>query len=418
MLEGEGTAGMDQAPGPLDGITVLEFGSIVFAPLATQHLGDMGADVIKVESPAGDLTRSIGPRRSDGMGALFLNCNRNKRSVVLDLKRAEDRELLPRLVQSADVLVHSIRTPAAERIGLSYAALSAYHPQLIFCHAKGFSDQGTYAGKPAYDDVIQALSGMAALQAVVAGEPRYVPSIIADKVAAIHAAYAIVLALLHRGRTGRGQEIDLPMLETMVAFNTAEHLWGHVFEPPLGEMGYEPVRYAMRRPYRTKDGHIAVLPYSDAHWRRFFNVVGKPEMMEDERFATFAARQQNHAVVWNEVAEQLARRVTADWVELFRREDVPFAVVNALEDLLTDPHLESVKFWEMVEHPTEGTLRVARNPIGMSASPPALRRPPPHLGQHTGEVLRELGVDERTVDRLLSRGPDRRESEASPLEAT
>jgi crotonobetainyl-CoA:carnitine CoA-transferase CaiB-like acyl-CoA transferase len=391
-----------QGPGPLDGVTVLEFGSIVFAPLTGQHLGDMGANVIKVEAPRGDLTRYIGPHRSEGMSALFLSCNRNKRSLVLDLKRAEARALLPRLVLGADVVINTIRTDQAERLGLSYAALAAHNPQLIFCHAMGFSDLGAYGGKPAYDDVIQALSGLAALQSVVAGEPRYVPSIIADKVAAVQAAYAIALALFHRSRTGRGQAIDIPMLETMVAFNTAEHLWGHAFEPPLADMGYVPVRYAMRRPFPTKDGHLAVLPYSDAQWRRFFEIIDRSSVMEDPRFATFAGRQQNHEFVWGEVADRLLERTTAEWLELLEHEDIPFARVNALEDLPNDPHLTSVDFWQLIEHPTEGMLRTTSNPVSLSDSPPSIRRLAPRLGEHTEEVLRELGIDDAAVDTMLA----------------
>jgi crotonobetainyl-CoA:carnitine CoA-transferase CaiB-like acyl-CoA transferase len=388
-------------PGPLNGVTVLEFGSIVFAPLTGQHLGDMDANVIKVEAPRGDLTRYIGPHRSDGMSALFLSCNRNKRSLVLDLKRPEARALLPRLVVRADVVINTIRTDQAERLGLSYSELAKHNPQVIFCHAKGFSDIGTYGGKPAYDDVIQALSGLAALQSVVAGEPRYVPSIIADKVAALQAAYAIALALYHRTRTGRGQAIDIPMLETMVAFNTAEHLWGHVFEPPLADMGYVPVRYAMRRPFPTEDGHLAVLPYSDAQWRRFFELIDRSSVMEDPRFETFAARQQNHEVVWGEVADRLLERTTEEWVQLLENEDIPFARVNALEDLPDDPHLRSVDFWQLIEHPTEGLMRTTRNPVSMSDSPPRIRRLAPRLGEHTEEVLRELGIDDATVDTIL-----------------
>ncbi|GAC1327202.1 MAG: CoA transferase [Candidatus Dormibacteria bacterium] len=392
-------------PGPLQGVRVLEFGSIVFAPLATQHLGDMGADVIKIEPPEGDMARWIGPHRSPGMGALFMNCNRNKRSVVLDLSRPLEREVLHKLAISADVVVNSIRTSSAERIGLTYAALSEHNPGLIFCHARGFSDRGTYAGKPAYDDVIQALSGLAQLQTIVGGEPRFVPTILADKISSLHAAYAVALALFNRLRTGRGQEIDVPMFELMTAFNTTEHLWGHAFEPPIDEMGYKPIRYAARRPFRTLDGYIVVLPYSDQHWSRFFAAIDQPERMNDPRFHSFPERQQNYEFVFGSLGAHIAQKTTAAWVELLERIDVPFAVVNRLEDLLDDPHLTSVDFWEFPEHPTEGKLRVARNAMEFSQSPAAITRLAPRLGEHTREVLLELGLEETTIQQLVPPPP-------------
>ncbi len=388
------------AAGALDGVRVLEFGSIVFAPLATQHLGDMGADVIKVEPPEGDMARWIGPHRSPGMGALFLNCNRNKRSVVLDLKTALGRELLQRLALSADVVVHSVRTASAERIGLSYAELSKHNPDLVFCHAKGFSDRGSYAGKPAYDDIIQGLSGLAQLQTIVTGEPRFVPTILADKVSSMQAAFAIMVALFHRQKTGRGQEVEVPMFELMSAFNTVEHLWGWAFDPPLEGMGYKPIRYAARRPYRTQDGYIVVLPYSDLHWSRFFAAVGRPEIMADDRFRSFTERQQNYEFVFGTLSDIIATRTTVEWSDLLERADVPFAIANRLEDLPGDRHLNEVGFWTYPDHPTEGRLRVPRNPLDFSDSPPVIRRLAPRLGEHTREVLLEFGVDEETIARL------------------
>ena len=399
MNHGEASrpAGGVAGSGPFSGITVLEFGSIVFAPLATQHLGDMGADVIKIEPPEGDMARWIGPHRSPGMGALFLNCNRNKRSVVLDLKQPLGRELLLRLARSADVVVHSIRTASAERIGLTYAALSEHNPGLVFCHAKGFSDAGSYAGKPAYDDVIQALSGLAQLQTIVAGEPRFVPTILADKISSLNAAYAIAAALFHRQLTGRGQEVQVPMYELMTAFNTVEHLWGWAFDPPIDVMGYQPIRYAARRPFRTQDGHLVVLPYSDLHWSRFFAAIGRSELMADPRFRSFRERQLNYEYVFGTLGEIIATRSTAEWSELLQEADVPFAVANRLEDLPGDRHLNEVGFWEFADHPSEGRLRFARNPVEFSGSPPSIRRLAPRLGEHTREVLLEAGVDEATI---------------------
>ena len=250
--------------------------------------------------------------------------------------------------------------------------------------------------------MVQALSGLAMLQTVVGGEPRYVPSIIADKITAVHAAYAIVLALFHRLRTGQGQNVGVPMLETMVAFNSAEHLGGYVFDPPKGAMGYEPVRRAMRRPFRTLDGHLCFLPYNDPHWRRFFELVDRPDLATNPVFATMKGRQANLGTVWGEVAEIVAARSNADWIALLDGTDIPFAVLNDLEDLIDDPHLLATGFWRHLQHPTDGMLRLPANPIELSASPPAIRRLPPHLGEHTAEVLREFGCDPALAARLAA----------------
>ena len=391
----------ESAPqGPLAGLRILDLSSVVLGPMTAQYLGDMGADVIKIEAPEGDVTRLIGPRRSDKMGALYLANNRNKRGIVLDLKRPDARAALLRLVEGSDVLLHSVRTPAAVKLGLDYETLSALNPRLVFCHMLGFSDSGLYAGRAAYDDIVQALCGLAMLQKVPAGEPRYVPSILADKTTAVHAAYAIMLALFARERTGRGQKVGVPMFETMVGFLSAEHLGGRIFEPPVGEMGYTPVRQGMRRPFKTKDGYLCFMPYTDEHWRRFLGLIDAPEIASDERFMTMRGRQANIEMVWAEVGRQLSLRTNSEWLALIGETDIPFAVLNELEDLPADPHLASVGFWNLLEHETEGMLRLPSNPIEMSMTPPSIRRLPPRLGQHTSEVLAEFGFSVAEIEAL------------------
>lgn len=389
---------------PLQGVRVLEIASIIFGPLAGQYLGDMGADVIKLEPPEGDRTRVMGPKRHPKMGSFFLTSNRNKRSIVADLKTAQGREILQSLMASSDVLLHSMRTSAADRLGLQYETLAKTNPRLIYCHVAGYGDDGLYAGRAAYDDIIQAASGLAHLQTVIAGQPRFIPTIMADKVSALHAAYAIAMALIQRGQTGLGQKVDVAMFETMAAFNMVEHQWGNAFEPPIAPMGYEPVSTASRRPYKTRDGYLVLLPYNDRDWHRFFALAGKPEIMQDERFATFTARQKHFRVVWDEVERQVARKTNAQWLALLTPEDIPFSVVNSLDDLVNDPHLGSVNFWEIREHPSEGALRYPRVPIQMSGARTDISRLQPQLGEHTQEILRECGFDQTRIDQWTAPG--------------
>jgi len=405
MMEADRLSSVSQgAKGPLSGIKILDLSTMILGPLATQYLGYMGADIIKIEAPSGDLTRHIGPRKSPNMGAFFLNSNFNKRSIVLDLKNPASKPVLARMIAESDVVFHSIRREAAGRLGLLYNDLAAINSKILFCHVTGFLNKGLYSERPAYDDVGQALSGLASMLASVAGEPRYVPNIMADKVTAIHAAYAVAIGLLHRERSGAGQEICVPMMETMVGFNLVEHMWGKMFEPPLGQMGYEPIRQSSRRPCKTKDGYICIMPYTDSHWREFFALADATELLEKPMFATFAGRQANIIRVWEEVQSQVAKKTTATWFELLETSDIPYAPVNSMDDLLVEPHLESVGFWNMVDHPSEGQLRVPNHSIKMSESPASMHRVPPRLGEHTKEILGEFGLLDDEIELLISTG--------------
>lgn len=390
--------------GALRGVRVLDLSSVVLGPLAAQMLGDMGADVIKIEAPEGDLARSVGPARTPGMGALFLNCNRNKRSLALNLKHPDAAEVLARLIADSDVVLHSVRTQAAQRIGLTYEAACSVNPRIVFCHVGGFSDRGPYSGLPAFDDIIQAASGLAQLQSIYTDEPRYLPALVADKTTAVFTAYAIVTALFHRERTGVGQAVDVPMFETMTAFNLVEHLWGHSFSPPIDQMVYGSIRAGVRRPFRTKDGFIALVPYTNDHWLEFFRVVGRAHMATDPRFATLAARTQNFSIVFGELGDCMLAKTTDEWIALFRQADIPAMRINSLQDLPDDAHLNAVGFWQTRTHPTEGELRMPGIPYELTETPGGIDRLAPRLGVHTQEVLLEFGWDAAAITALAERG--------------
>ena len=393
--------------GPLEGIRVLELTSVVLGPWACQLLADMGADVIKVEPPYGDSNRSLGAYHNPGMAALYLTCNRNKRGVVLDLKQAAGREAVLRLARDADVVIHNNRPAVMTRLRLEYDDFRAVNPRIIYCGTYGYGKDGPYAERGALDDSIQSVSGFAMLHEMVQGEPRYVPSVVADKTTAITVVYGVLAALFHRERTGEGQELEVPMFETMVSFVMAEHLWGQVFDPPLGTPGYKRLMSRHRKPYRTLDGYIAVLPYLDRHWEVFCTRAGRPELIEDERFLTLSDRVRNIDDTYAETGRILATRTTAEWMELFAGSSVPVNAVNTLADLQNDEHLEDVGFWREMEHPTEGKLRMPGFPVNFFATPASIRRHPPQLGEHSVEVLSEAGYSAPEIDEMLASGVTR-----------
>lgn len=391
-------------PGPLHGIRVVELTSVVLGPWACQFLGDMGADVIKIEAPRGDSNRTLGAARHPGMAALYLSCNRNKRSVVLDLKKPGARDALLQLVATADVFVHNNRPQVMTKLGLEYADLKKVNPRIIYCGAYGYSKRGPYGAKGALDDSIQAASGIAMLNERVLGEPRYLPTVVADKTTAVTVVYAVLAALFHRERSGEGQDIEVPMFETMVHFVMGEHLWGMTFDPPIGGPGYTRLMSQERRPYPTRDGYIAILPYLDAHWAVFCEVVGRPDLLADPRFRTLADRVRHIDATYAETAKIMATRTTQEWLDLFGKTSVPTIVVNSLEELASDPHLEAVGFWKSVDHPTEGRLRLPAFPVNFGATPAGIGRHAPRLGEHTREVLGEAGLDGGAIEALLASG--------------
>ncbi len=392
------------AHGPLHGIRVLDLTSVVLGPLATQIMGDLGADVVKIEAPEGDTTRRTGPARSADMAALFLGVNRNKRSVVLDLKQAGARDALWRLIAGADVFVHSIRPHKIAGLGFDHQAVLAANPGIVYAGLHGYLSEGPYAGAPAYDDVIQGQSGSADLMARLVGEPRYMPTIMADKTCALVAAYSVMAALLHRAHTGQGQFVEIPMFETMAAFNLTEHLYGLSFAPPQGTAGYPRVLASWRRPYRTRDGHVCMLAYTDDQWRRFWEAVGMRARAEDPRFSSLASRNDNIEEIYRLAGECFAERSSADWLRLLAALDIPAAPIAALEDLPEDPHLRAVGFFETVTHPTEGAIVMPGIPVRFTASPGTIDRLQPRLGEHSAEILAEAGLDADEIEAMFRSG--------------
>ena len=387
--------------GPLKGLKIIELTSVVLGPWAAQILADMGAEVVKVEAPFGDSNRQLGASRNPNMAALYLSNNRNKRSLVLDLKQSSARDALLAIVKDCDVLLHNNRPQVMTKLKLEYNDIKAVNENIIYCGTYGYSKDGPYGEKGALDDSIQAASGIAALNELVLGEPRYLPTVVADKTTAITVVYSILAALFHRERTGNGQEIEVPMFETMVSFVMAEHIWGEIFEPPLGKAGYTRLMSHHRKPYKTKDGYIAVLPYMNNHWKTFCEKAERQDLIEDDRFKNLSSRVKNIDDTYSETGKILATKTTQEWLDIFADTKVPVIIVNSLDDLFTDPHLEAVGFWQDFDHPTEGKLKMPGFPVKFSETPATIRKHAPNFGEHSLEILAEAGVDEEIIKQMI-----------------
>lgn len=391
--------------GPLEGVRILDLTSNFMGPYGSLLLADMGADVWKIESRDGDTTRGVGPYRNRGMSAIFLHLNRNKRSLVLDLKTDGGAAALKRMIRSADVLLYSLRPKAMARLGLSYEEARAINPRIIYCGAYGFGQNGPYADRPAYDDLIQAAVGMPVLQSRKSGPPTYVATAIADRVVGMAASTAVSMALFRREKTGVGQEVQVPMFETFTHFVMGDHLYGHTFDPPIDDWGYGRMMNPDRRPYRTLDGgYLGVNVYIDKHWQRFFEISGHPEMVNDPRFADINGRTQNIGILYDFLGQVFETKTTAEWMKLLTDADIPVIEMNTPESLLDDPHMREVGFFVDQDHPSEGPLKTMAIPQQWSESAPDLRYPAPRLGEHSVELLTEAGFDRDEIDELLSSG--------------
>jgi len=393
---------MDEKPrgaGPLSGVRVIDLTSMVFGPYATQIMADMGADVIKVEPPGGDATRYISVAPTPGMSGVFVNVNRGKRSIVLDLQSADGKAALWALLEQADVFIHSMRSKAIARLGFDYAAVAAINPSIVYTNCYGYGRKGPERDQPAYDDTIQAECGLTAVQGMLTGEASYVGTIVADKVAGLTALYATTMALFHRERTGEGQEVEIGMFETMASFMLVEHANGAMFDPPLGPACYPRVVAANRRPYRTRDGQVSALIYNDKHWALFVEAV-KPAWAS-EAFATLGQRAQQIDRIYGLLAETFLTRTTQEWLDLLRKLGIPAAPLRTPDELMRNPHLEAVGFFETIET-RRGKVRFPGVPTTFSATPGKVAGPAPELGEHSQQVREEFGLDATGAAALLT----------------
>lgn len=386
--------------GPLDGVKILDLTTVVMGPFATQILAELGAEVIKVEPFSGDNMRDVGPMANPHMGHLHLHLNRGKKGIAVDLKNPSGKAVIEKLIPRSDILIYNVRPKAMARLGLSYEEVRLLNPKIIYVGAYGYSEKGPRAGRAAYDDLIQGSTGVPWLVSKEGREnPRYVPLNFADRVTGLHAVYAVTSALYQREKSGRGQSIEVPMFESVSHFVLGDHMAGLSFQPPIGPSGYERLKH--RRVYETKNGFICALVYNEAQWTRFWVAMNKPEMMDDPKFITHAARAQNIGEIYDLLSGIIKGQDTEYWMEFFQDVDVPVAKMNTVDDLLTDEHLLETGFFINEQHPTEGALYATKTPSNWSESSPERVTPAPSLGQHTREVLRNLSYNDAEIDSLI-----------------
>ncbi|HEV2364851.1 MAG TPA: CoA transferase [Caulobacteraceae bacterium] len=393
-----------EVTGPLKGVRILDMTSVVFGAYATAMLGDLGADIIKVEFPGGrrggggDIMRWAGhpPEGAPAdLGPIFMSINRNKRSVLLDLRQDKDGAALQRIIATCDAFAVSVRYEGLKRLGLDYEGVRKLKADIVYVHGAGYGAAGPYAGEPAYDDLIQSASGLADVLPRADGDPtpRLIPTLVADKVSGLFMTQALLAALFHRQKTGEGQFVEVPMLECLTSFTLAEHLYGHVYDPPTGPYAYTRIANKERKPFPTKDGYIGLLPYTDRQWDQFFAAAGLADTFgKDLRFADYKTRARHVRELYQLVEQVTQTRTTAEWLALLKPLQIPVVRTNRLDELETDPHLAAVGLFERYRHPEAGAYISLKPPLNFSATPASIRRHPPRLGEHTAEVLAETGA--------------------------
>ncbi|MEM7767678.1 MAG: CoA transferase [Pseudomonadota bacterium] len=383
-----------EATGPLKGLKIVDMSSVVLGPFATLILADLGAEVIKVEPPgSGDIMRYAGASPTGDLGPIYTNLNRNKRSVIVDGKTADGKAALTALLKTADVFFHNVRMAGMERLGFGYDAVKAIRPDIVYVHCAGFGAGGPYQHRQAYDDLIQGASGFAALNAMRSGaDPEYAPSLVADKTVGLFATYATLAALLHRERTGQGQFVQVPMLESFTFFNMVENLYGETFLPGNGKMAYTRSINANRKPYKTRDGYIGLVPYSDDQWALFFELGGRPGVFDDPRFADYKTRTENIGELYAIIGEVALSKTTDEWLKILDEANIPAMRYNDMPAVLADPHLAAVDFFQETLHDKAGPVRSMKHPVAFSETPANIQRDAPTHGADTETILAHLGL--------------------------
>ena len=358
----------------LSGIRIIDLTTVIFGPYATQMLADLGAEVIKVEAPGlGDISRYLGSGVPDPtMGSIHLTVNRGKRSIALDLKKPEDAATLRDLIATADVFFHNVRGKAIARLGFDYAGCKAIKPDIIYVHGTGFGQDGPYADLQAYDDVIQAATGTTSLLPRVDGDPRprYLPSLIADKIAGQFGAQAILAALVHKLRTGEGQDVEVPMFECCASFMLVEHLRDATLDPPIGPAGYPRQLDPTRQPFPTRDGYLAIVPYTAESTARLMALLGSADLLDTPEYEAAKAKGQHMPIIYSEIARKTPAKTSAEWLDLFAENDIPAMAVRDLQDIRDDPHLAATGFFRHRTHPDVGGFHEMQPPVKYGAAPP------------------------------------------------
>ena len=388
---------------PLEGVRILDLTTVVMGPYTTQVLGDLGADIIKIEEPSGDMTRVIGPSVNDGMSSLFLGTNRNKRSIVLNLKIDADKNALWKLIDTADIFVHNIRPQKIKNLGFDPDKVLKRNPKIIYGGLHGYREDGPYGGSPAYDDVIQGQSGLAGAFISRDNEPNLVPSVVADKSIGLMAGNGLLAAYINRLKTGKGSYIEIAMFEGMVGYVLLEHQYASTFNPSMGKEGFPRVLSSYRKPYKTADGYICMLAYTDKQWINFWKAINKEAFIKDTRYSSAASRSKNIDILYAKVSDILQTKTSKEWLKILKNAEIPSGAVNSLEDLKSDPHLVKTGFFRNYNHPSEGSLNIPDTAFKIDRKSLPIRYPQPKLGEHSLEILSEAGFDENEIKKIMKK---------------